>query len=136
MAVTTWTKFYWGNWLADVNLRRTSAVARGFWLDVLAVAAQNNRIGFVEQSGDEFLSMMATIARVTKDEALTYMVELEKNGVAKRDRRGRVYCPRMVHDNRALQAAISSGRRGGRASRDKQKGIFKPARAASTEPPS
>ncbi|MEQ1865879.1 MAG: hypothetical protein ABL996_14675 [Micropepsaceae bacterium] len=128
MAVTTWTKFYWSNWIGDIGLRRSSLASRGFWLDVLCVAAQNDRqIGYVEQTGDEFVAMMATVAGISRDEVRARMSELERNGVAKRDRRGRVFCPRMVRENRKLQDAISSGRRGGRASRDGKSGIFKPS---------
>jgi hypothetical protein len=127
MSATLWTKFYWTNWLGNVSLRRSSIAARGFWMDVLSIAAQNDPIGYVDLTGADFFDLMSRISGVSEADAKKYTAELEKNGVFSRDRYGRLYCRRMVRDNAKLQEAIKSGRRGGRISRDKKKGIFKPS---------
>lgn len=132
MPATRWTKFYWSNWLGHINLRLCSVAARGFWMDVLCIAADNDPVGYVEETGPAFTEMMCRVSGLRKKQVEKYTKELEKRGVFQRDRRGRIFCPRMVHDNKKLQEAIASGRRGGRASRDNQKGIFADAEAASS----
>ena len=127
MSATLWTKFYWSNWLGSASLRRSSIAARGFWMDILSIAAQNDPVGFVDVTGDEFFDMMSRISGISRADAKMFTAELELHRVFSRDRHGRLYCRRMVRDNAKLQEAIKSGRRGGRISRDRKKGIFKPS---------
>lgn len=134
MPATRWTKFYWANWIGNVNLRRCSLAARGFWMDVLCIAADNDPVGYVDETGDKFTEMMSRISGLRRRQVEKYTKELETRGVFQRDRRGRIYCPRMVLDNKKLQEAIASGRRGGRASRDGQRGIFAGAECSSPQP--
>lgn len=131
MSVTLWTKFYWSNWLGDAKLRSCSIEARGMWIDMLAVAAQTDRVGFIQAHCTEIPRLMSRISGISVPEADEYFGELLDAGVAKIDEHGRVYDPRMVRDNENLQKAITSGRRGGRTSRDRRKGVFKPSEGAS-----
>ncbi len=39
MSGTTWSKFYWSDWLSDSALRAVSSAARGLWIDMLCIAA-------------------------------------------------------------------------------------------------
>lgn len=131
MSVTLWTKFYWSNWLGNSKLRMCSIGARGMWIDMLAVAAQNDPVGYIEAPDGRIMRLLSRVSGITEAEALQYFDELAVAGVMRCDSEGRLYCPRMVRDNENLQKAISSGQRGGRKSRDRQKGIFKPSEGAS-----
>ncbi len=131
MSVTLWTKFYWSNWLGNAKLRMCSIGARGMWIDMLAVAAQNDPVGYIVAPGGLLLTLMSRVSGISKDEAQTYFDELCEAGVIHVDAHGRLYDPRMVRDNENLQKAITSGQRGGRTSRDRRKGIFKPSEGAS-----
>lgn len=132
MSVTLWTKFYWSNWLGDAKLRSCSICARGMWMDMLAVAAQSDPVGYIQApAGGQLITMLARISGISKPEAEEYFCELVDAGVLKYDEFGRVYDQRMVRDNENLQKAITSGKRGGIASRNRRKGIFKPSEGES-----
>jgi hypothetical protein len=131
MSVTLWTKFYWSNWLGNSKLRMCSIGARGMWIDMLAVAAQNDPVGYIHVPDGQPLRLMSRISGISLDEAQAFFEELCEAGVIHVDQHGRLYDPRMVRDNENLQKAITSGRRGGRASHDRRKGIFKPSEGAS-----
>jgi hypothetical protein len=126
MSVTLWTKFYWSNWLGDAKLRSCSIGARGLWIDMLAVAAQSEPVGYIDSQTD-IITQMSRVSGISKREVERLMGELEVAGVVQCDLRGRIFCPRMVRDNENLQKAISSGRRGGRKSYDLRRGAFKPS---------
>lgn len=99
MAGTTWTKFYWGDWMSDAQLRRCSPAARALWMDMLCIAAQHDPVGFVAVRGEPL--QPEEIARMTGFPAaavVDLLTELERNGVYSRDRQGRIYSRRMVRD--------------------------------------
>jgi hypothetical protein len=131
MSVTLWTKFYWSNWLGDAKLRSCSIGARGLWIDMLAVAAQNDPVGYIVPPGGLLLTLMSRVSGISNDEAQRYFEELCEAGIIHFDQHGRLYDPRMVRDNQNLQKAITAGQRGGRTSRDRRRGIFKPSEGAS-----
>ena len=99
MSGTVWAKFFWADWLSDVNLRRCSPAARGLWMDMLCVAAQHEPVGYLCVNGESLEACdMARIAGVEEALATSLMAELARNGVYSRDRRGRLYSRRMVRD--------------------------------------
>jgi hypothetical protein len=106
-------------------------------MGVLCYAGTGDRVGHVNETDDELIKKIRLLRMPpgTREATLwKYLAELERNGVFKRNRRGRIYCPRMVRDDKNLQAAIDSGRKGGRASRDRKKGIFRVAEGPSDAP--
>jgi len=114
MAGTTWTKFYWSDWLSDPAVRASSLPARGLWIDMLCIAAAHDPIGYVAVAGrglDE--TAIAQLTGGKESEVASLLGELERNGVFSRDRHGRIYSRRMVRD--AKKAAISKkqGKEGG-----------------------
>lgn len=129
MSATIWTKFFWADWLSDANLRRCSPAGRGFWMDMLCIAAQHDPIGYLCVNGEALsTSDMARIAGVSEAEAHALTAELVRNGVCSRDRKGHLYSRRMVRDAQALARAKNTGQIGGRSSHEKQKGIFAPSK--------
>ena len=114
MSGTTWTKFYWSDWLSEPALRLCSYAARGLWMDMLCIAATHDPIGYVAVAGrglDE-----TSIARMTggqESEVSALLGELERNGVFSRDRQRRIYSRRMVSDARKVAEAKKNGKLGG-----------------------
>lgn len=95
MTGTMWSKFFWSDWMSDPGVRACSYAARGLWMDLLCIAAEQK--GFVTINGRKLDD--ATIARMTggsKDDVATILMELETNNVFSKDRRGFIYCRRMV----------------------------------------
>lgn len=104
MAGTTWTKFYWSDWMSDAQLRRCSPAARALWMDMLCIAAQHDPVGFVAVRGQAL--QPDEIARMTgfsAAEVTDLLTELERNGVYSRDRQRRIYSRRMVRDAQRSQ---------------------------------
>ena len=122
MSGTTWTKFYWADWLSDIGLRRCSIAARGFWMDLLCVAASHDPCGYVASQGAALTTAdMARIVGVSEPEAQALLDELDRNGVFSRDKSGRIYSRRMVKDAQFVQAARKFGHKGGNPNLRKSK---------------
>ncbi len=131
MSATIWAKFFWADWLSDANLRRCSPAARGFWMDMLCVAAQHEPVGYLCVNGEGLTACdMARIAGVDEAEATALTAELERNGVCSRDRNGRLYSRRMVRDAQKRALAAKNGAKGGNPSLAKHKGIPPPDKGA------
>lgn len=99
MGATASTRFYFSDWLSDPGVRASSFAARGLWFDMLCIAGVNKgkEHGFVLIAGR--VASAADLARHlggTLDEVETLLSELEKNRVYTVDRRGAIYCRRMV----------------------------------------
>jgi hypothetical protein len=114
MAGTTWSKFYWSDWLSDPSLRACSPAARGLWIDMLCVAAGHDPIGYVAVNGRSLSTEeIARIAGLTALEVGTLLGELERNGVFSRDRKGVIFSRRMVRDEKRAKSARKNGKNGG-----------------------
>jgi hypothetical protein len=122
MSGTVSTRFYFPDWLSDPGLRASSLAARGLWMDLLCYAGANKGKdhGFVSLNGRKLTEV--EIARMTncstEVEVFTLLQELELNGVFSRDRRGIIYCRRMVR----AEKSRSNGRLGGNPNLLKAKG--------------
>lgn len=112
MSATTWSKFFWADWLSDTNLRRCSPAARGLWMDMLCVAAQGEPAGYVTLDAQA----IGRIGGIGAAQAAALVGELEQAGVFSRDRHGRIYSRRMVRERKLRSAAQKAGRRGGNPS--------------------
>lgn len=108
MGGTGSTRFFWHDWLSDIELRACSYAARGLWMDMLAIAAENG--GYLQINGRGLKP--ADLARITGGtvaEVESLLAELETNGVSERDRRGVLYSRRMVRGEKLRR----NGRLGG-----------------------
>jgi hypothetical protein len=99
MSGTISARFYFPDWLSDAGVRASSLAARGLWMDLLCIAAANKSKdhGFVIIGGR--IPTVSGIARIVGSlelEVGPLLEELERNGVFSRDRRGAIYCRRMV----------------------------------------
>jgi hypothetical protein len=99
MSGTSSTRWYFTDWMSDPNVRACSLAARGLWIDLLCVAGMNSGRdhGFVLVGGR--VQTAANIARLvgsSEPEVSGLLDELATNKVFNRDRRGAIYCRRMV----------------------------------------
>jgi hypothetical protein len=123
MSGVTWTKFFWADWLSDPALRLCSYAARGLWMDMLALAASHDPIGYVAVAGRALDA--CSIARMTggaENEVSGLLSELEQSRVFSRDRQGRIYSRRMITDFKKAKIAAKNGKLGGNPSLGKQTG--------------
>ena len=112
MSATLSTRWYWSDWMADSSLRACGYAARGLWKDLLCIAGANKgkEYGFVTLNGRKPTD--ADVSRMTNGteiEVVLLLQELELNGVFSRDRRGVIYCRRMLR----AQKNASNGKLGG-----------------------
>lgn len=95
MSGTISTRWYFPDWVSDQNLRACSLGARGLWMDMLCIASANK--GYVVVAGKGLgAKEIARNVGATEDEVVPLLAELEMNEVFSRDRRGIIYCRRMV----------------------------------------
>lgn len=125
MSGTTSTRWYFTDWMSDPALRACGYAARGLWIDLLSIAAANKGRdhGFVMLAGRKL--EVDDIARMTNGAAETVeplLAELKLKGVCSVDRRGIVYCRRMVR----AEKNRTNGRLGGNPNLMKQKENPKP----------
>jgi hypothetical protein len=97
--------------MSDPGLRACGYAARGLWKDLLCIAGSNKKeYGFVSLNGRKLSdSDIARMTNGTESEVTELLEELEKNGVFSRDRRGIIYCRRMIR----AEKNRTNGRLGG-----------------------
>lgn len=98
MSGTVSTRWFWSDWMSDTGLRACSYAARGLWKDLLCIAGANkHEYGFVSLNGRRLeIKTIAQMTNGTVAEVELLLAELELNGVYSKDRRGIIYCRRMV----------------------------------------
>src|SRR5262245_33133733 len=113
MPRTASTRWYWSDWQSDVGLRACGLAARGLWKELLCIAGQNEGrdYGFVLIGGvvPDVAELTRAAGALSIGEVESLLYELEKNNVFNRDRRGAIYCRRMVR----AEKNRSNGRAGG-----------------------
>lgn len=123
VSATTWSKFFWADWLSDPALTTCSLAAQGMWMRLLCVAAQATPTGFVVVNGRPLGGTdIARLCGVSETEAGALLDELDRNGVLSRDRKGAIYSRRLVRDAARSAKAKEFGKRGGNPSLSKQTG--------------
>ncbi|MDD3181212.1 MAG: hypothetical protein PHD48_00160 [Alphaproteobacteria bacterium] len=122
-----WSKFFWNDWENDPALRLCSLAAQGLWMRLLCIAAKSSPTGFVIVAGRPCSSTdIALLTGVAEQEVETLIGELSRNGVFSRDTLGRMYCRRMIRDNKKRNKLRQNGAKGGQASFLNGKGVFAP----------
>lgn len=133
MSGTVSTRWYFSDWMSDPALRACGYAARGLWKDMLCIAAasKGKDYGFVMLNGKRLDA--AGIAHMTNGAAAeveTLLAELDENGVFSRDRRGVIYCRRMVR----AEKNRGNGRLGGNPNLLEKKGNKKSVRVEPKAP--
>ena len=120
MAATHSTQWFWSDWLGDQDVRRLTPAERGVWIDLLALAAASNPVGYVCDAKGKSLTL-EEIARVTNAGSPEAVAELIKGivdkGAASRDRAGRLFNRRMVRHAELTAKRKLAGKNGGASTR-------------------
>lgn len=137
MSATNSIIFYPSDWLGEPTLRLCSLAAHGLWMQMLCLAWDAEERGFVMIGPSA--ATAADLAKITGaplEEISGLLLELKSKGVFSTDRRGWMYCRRMVRDERDAQLRIQRASSGGKAAasanpRD-EKGKFRQAGVSSS----
>jgi hypothetical protein len=108
MAKNPSSVWYWNDWLLDPGVRMCSMAARGFWLEMLAIAAAATPYGHVVVNGQPCsVCDLATATKQRKQDVSRWIRELEKRGVFSRTEDGTIFCRRMVREAEARREKAS-----------------------------
>jgi hypothetical protein len=108
MAKNPSSVWYWNDWLLDPGVRMCSMAARGFWLEMLAIAAAATPYGHVVINGAPCsICDLATATNQRKQDVSRWIRELEKRGVFSRTEDGTIFCRRMVREAEARREKAS-----------------------------
>jgi hypothetical protein len=100
-----WSKFWWRDHQGDAALRACSLAARGYWMELLCIAHEADKVGHVLVNGRAPTGrQLAAIAGCTEREGKKLEAELEQAGVFSRLPDGTIYSRRMVKDGEAAEA--------------------------------
>lgn len=90
---------------------------------LLCVAAKAEPYGYVCVNGRSLDSTdMAKLAGVSEDQVTGLLMELDRNGVFSRDRKGRMYCRRMVREAQRRAVNRKNGQKGGNPTLSDERG--------------
>lgn len=125
MSGTLSTRWFWSDWMSDPCVRACGYAARGLWQDMLCIAGMNKgrEHGYVTINGDKLET--SEIARMTGgavEEVEILLEELGRKKVFSKDKRGVIYCRRMVR----AEKNRGNGRLGGNPNLLKEKGKKNP----------
>lgn len=124
MPATRWSKWFWSDWMNDKGLRVCSYAARGLWIDMLAIMAESEKVGYLMIAGRPLTP--EGLARATggsPEEVSALLAELEAAQVFSRDNAKKIYSRRLVRDEKKRRASSEGGKAGGPASLEKKTGI-------------
>jgi hypothetical protein len=120
MSASSSTQWFWSDWLGDQAVRRLSLPERGLWIDLLALMAAAQPVGYLCDDKGRPLAL-DEIARVTNaasvEEVANLVSGILDKGAASRDRTGRLYNRRMVKEAANAAKKRRNGQLGGAATR-------------------
>lgn len=123
MSGIVWSKFFWSDWESDPKLRLCSAAAQGLWMRMLCICAQSDKQGYLLiESAPLGPTELAQLTGWPLASVEGWFAELGKWGVYSTDRKGRVFCRRMVLDAKKIKTARENGKKGGNPNLGKDKG--------------
>lgn len=135
MAELPWSKFFWSDWESDQGLRLCSLAAQGLWMRMLCVCAKHEPKGYLCINGHPLdVDAIARLAGVAETEAENLLLELDRNGVFSRDRKGRIYSRRMVKDDKRSKEGRKHKNRGIREAADNKAENPPPSRGPTRGP--
>lgn len=120
--ILPYCKFYFRDWIADLELRQCSPIARAIWMDMFCLMGMNSsRHGFLESKSGAGMtaSELARLSCNTIEDVTAAIAELEQAGVFSRDERGVIFSRRMVKDRAKHDARRLAGASGGRATQER-----------------
>ena len=107
--------FFWRDWQADSKLRMCSVGARGLWMELLCIMAQNDeQFGHLSHHGQPIAGqVLCRMIGCTDQELASMQVELVAAGVPDIDANGVWSSRRLIRDEIARVNGQKNGKRGG-----------------------
>ena len=100
-------KFYPGDWFKDPGLRVCTKASKGMWIDMLCLMFECDERGFLITAGTPWsdLEIAGAVGGDIQGNILLIQ-ELLKLDIAKRDKRGAIFCARMVRDEASRRSNV------------------------------
>lgn len=109
-----WMKFYPSDWQADDGLRQCSLMARGLWIEMIAIMHKSATYGHLLIAGvNPTVNQIAAAVRGDAKATKAGLEELESWNVFSRTDDGVIFSRRMVADAEKAERDAANGRDGG-----------------------
>lgn len=109
-----WMKFYPADWQSDEGLGQCSLMARGLWIELIAIMHKSEIYGHLLISGHAPTErQLANQVKTSPSLVKKALKELEEWGVFSRTKNGIIFCRRMVTDFKKDQENRQNGKNGG-----------------------
>jgi hypothetical protein len=107
-------QFYVGDWKKDPGIRACSLAARGLWFEMLCIAFEARRRGYLEHANGEPIADedLARMVGADRKEVVRLLAELDRRQVFSRTDDGIIYSRRMRRDEEVRQARAAGGEKG------------------------
>jgi len=131
----TYITFFPNDWLSDIHLHQCSVEARGVWMDLLCIMAKSRKYGYlINGDGKGYcLDKLASLIRINVRKLESCMVELEKEGIFRRDENGIIYSKRLTDDFKRIMNYRDGSRE--RMQKMRERAADKPSPKHSCESP-
>ena len=109
-----WGKFWWDDWLNDIDLRPCSPAARALWIDMLCLMSRGDPYGHLTFHGKPMpVKRLGAISGMPERACLAMLDELREAHVFSETIDGIIFSRRMVRDKAASDAGKKNGKGGG-----------------------
>ena len=106
-------QFYPADWRKDPALAACSLAAKGLWMEMLCIAHESERYGFLSINGKAMTpAQLARIVGETPSLVSKLLREVEEAGVLSRTADGVIYSRRMIRDEDARNNRAANGIKG------------------------
>ncbi|MGF6212360.1 hypothetical protein [Comamonas sp. 4034] len=106
-------QFYPADWRKDPALAACSLAARGLWMELLCIAHESERYGFLSINGKAMTpAQLARIVGETPALVTKLLREIEEAGVLSRSEDGIIFSRRMVRDEELRNIRAANGVKG------------------------
>ncbi|MFE1574297.1 hypothetical protein ACFIQG_21240 [Comamonas odontotermitis] len=106
-------QFYPADWRKDPALAACSLAARGLWMELLCIAHESERYGFLSINGKPMTpAQLARIVGETPALVTKLLHEIEEAGVLSRSEDGVIFSRRMVRDEELRNIRAANGIKG------------------------
>lgn len=107
-------QFYYKDWLSDNRLKRASAIAKGIWIDLIAVSCDMPEPGvFRDENGIIFESEILKMLSGNDKEKIRGFSELKDRNIIKQFDDGTFYVKRVYKDMKLRAIRKEAGKKGG-----------------------
>ena len=107
-------QFYWKDWLTDTRLLRASKLAKGVWIDLMALSCDMPKPGvFCDENGPLSDTELAQLLPGNRRENALGLTELILRKIIKQDADGTLYVKRIKRDTEIRDIRTKAGKQGG-----------------------